>query len=233
MSGLSGDYVAIRVDRGGLSEMVSALKAGDWQGLNVTMPLKGEAAALADELSADAAASGSVNTLSAADGLVVGDSTDCTTFRYLVGDGRLSSAGTPVLVLGAGGSAAAALVAMATDRPTYVSSRRQERAAALAARFGGDAVEWGTAVAGALVVNTTPLGMQGESLPEGVLEAASALIDLPYASASTPAVTDASRLGLRHVDGHEFLLRQAIASFRLWTGVDVDYEPVRGALRKL
>jgi shikimate 5-dehydrogenase len=116
---------------------------------------------------------------------------------------------------------------------TYVASRRSVSAEELTTRLGGEVVTWGTAVAGALVINATPLGMTGEELPEGVLETASGLIDLPYASEPTPAIDLADRHGIPRADGHEFLLRQAMASFHLWTGARVDYGAVKTALRNI
>jgi shikimate dehydrogenase len=113
----------------------------------------------------------------------------------------------------------------------YVAARRTPAAEGLTTRLGGEVVSWGTGVAGALVINTTPLGMSGEELPIGIIEVASGVVDLPYGPSPTPAVEAARRLSLPYCDGHEFLLRQAMASFRLWTGVDTEYETVVAALR--
>lgn len=232
LTGLVGEYLAIRADAPRLGSLVEELRRGEWDGLNITMPLKGEAAVLADRLSADATRAGSVNTLSVQEGKVVGDTTDCATFRLLLNDERLEHRGA-LLVLGAGGSAAAALAAVPDGEHVYVSSRHSDRSKALTDRLGGNAVSWGSVVAGALVINATPLGMRAEPLPPGLLEVASGLIDLPYGPEQTPAVTSARELGLPVVDGLEFLIRQAIASFTLWTGAGVAYAPVATALRKL
>jgi shikimate dehydrogenase len=229
---LEGEYLAVRADAFRLRSLVDELRRREWNGFNVTMPLKGEAALLADRLSVDAERAGSVNTLSVEDGDIVGETTDCATFRSLLQDERLSHDGT-LLILGAGGSAAAALAAVPADADVYVSSRHSDRSATLTDRLGGEVLTWGSVVAGALVVNATPIGMQSESLPTGLLEVASGLIDLPYGPEPTPAVTTARALGLPVVDGHEFLTRQAMASFRMWTGVDTAYEPVATALRKI
>jgi shikimate dehydrogenase len=232
LTGLEGDYLAVRADAHRLRSLVDELRLGEWNGLNVTMPLKGEAAALADRLSLDAENAGSVNTLSAQNGAVFGDTTDCATFRLLLKDERLRHTGT-ILVLGAGGSAAAALAAVPPGEAVYVSSRTSDRSSTLSDRLGGEVLPWGSVVAGALVINATPLGMRSERLPTGVLEVASGLIDLPYGSQPTHAVTSARQMGLPVVDGFEFLIRQAMASFRLWTGMGVAYEQVANALRKL
>lgn len=231
LAGLEGHYETIQADEEVLAETVAGLREGSWQGLNVTMPLKRAAARIADALSPQAQRSLSVNTLMINRSGVYGESTDSTAFRELTRLPRLSDFSS-LLVLGAGGSAAAALAAIETRHPIYVAARRQEQAEDLTARLGGETVAWGGGVAGALVVNTTPIGMKGETLPIGILDVASGLIDLPYAASPTPALTTASDLGIPSADGHEFLLRQAMASFAMWTGQDLDFETVAEAMRK-
>ena len=230
LAGLDGSYERISADRDTLSTVVVGLRAGEWQGLNITMPLKSAAADMADRLSPQAERSHSVNTLLVEGGQVWGHSTDSTTFRALITDDRFVGA-SAVLLLGAGGSAKAALATIDTDRPVYIAARRSERAQRVAEVFGADVVAWGASVAGALVINTTPLGMEGETLPGDVVEASAGLIDLPYSSKTTPSVLTATTLGLPTVDGHEFLIRQAMAAFRLWTGVSVDYDQLHARLR--
>lgn len=232
LSGLDGTYERIRADTAVLSSTIEEHRRGEWHGLNVTMPLKAEAADFADWLSPQAGLSHSVNTLHMVDGLVQGHSTDATAFVDLLTDNRFGGASS-VLVMGAGGSSAAVLAAIGDRQQAYVAARRPDSAVRLTSEIVGEPISWGTAVAGALVVNTTPLGMRGESLPVGVLAAAAGLIDLPYASGHTPAIAEARERGLPHADGHEFLVRQAIGSFHLWTGISVDYGVLAEELRKL
>lgn len=232
LSGLEGTYERIRADAAVLASTVDELRRGEWHGLNVTMPLKGHAADLADRLSPPAATSRSVNTLQLSEGSVHGHSTDAAAITGLFENGRFGDVST-VLVIGAGGSSAAVLAALGDIYHVYVAARRPERAAQLTSVSCGEPISWGTAVAGALVINTTPLGMHGEALPENIVSASSGLVDLPYASERTPAVVEAATLGIPYVDGHEFLVRQAIASFRIWTGVAVEYEVLAQTLRKI
>ncbi|HWB87901.1 MAG TPA: hypothetical protein VG872_01690 [Acidimicrobiia bacterium] len=231
LSELEGEYGVVRADRALLAEAVGELRDGAWSGLNVTMPLKADAAELADRLAPEAARAGSVNTLANRDHEVVGHSTDATAFSMLFEDPRFGGL-DEILVLGAGGSAAAALGMLGRSSTVYVSARRDQAVRDLVARMGGEPIPWETAVVGALVINTTPLGMRGEELPDPVLDSALGLIDLPYASEPTPAVARSIEKGTPVADGHEFLVRQAIVSFGIWTGVDVPYESVLAELRK-
>jgi shikimate dehydrogenase len=232
LSGLDGHYETIRADKAILAETVTGLRYGTWDGLNVTMPLKTEAAGLADTLSPQARRSRSVNTLHLSGSGVHGDSTDSITFRELTGRAEFSTCSS-MLILGAGASAAAALAAIESAGPIYVSARRPAQAEELTGRLGGEPVAWGAAVSSALVINTTPIGMAGEDLPHDVLRVAAGLLDLPYGPTPTPAVMAASRFGIPTVDGHEFLIRQAMASFAIWTGREVDYDRVASKLRKV
>lgn len=230
LAGLEGSYERIQADGDVLIATIAGLRRGEWQGLNITMPLKAAAADCCDRLSPQAERSRSVNTLLVDNDDLWGHTTDSATFRNLIWSDRFSELGT-ILLLGAGASAAAALAAIDSERNVYVSARRPSSAEMLTFRLGGDVISWRTAVAGALVINTTPLGMRQEDLPDGVIEAAAGLIDLPYGPEVTPAIHTARRLEKPVVDGHEFLVRQAMASFELWTGVSIDYNQVVSALR--
>jgi shikimate dehydrogenase len=232
ITGLQGSYERILADRAVLADTISGLRSGEWNGLNITVPLKLDAAELADRLSPRTEFSGSVNTLLLDGEDVYGESTDSVTFEDLFERSALSVL-DPILILGSGGSAAAALASVGRDRHVVLSARNAARVESLAEHFGCDVVEWGSGVDDALVINATTLGMRGEELPGNALTMGSGLIDLPYGDQTTPTTRWAIDMEIPHVDGHEFLLRQAIASFRLWTGEDVDLETLRKTLRNV
>lgn len=182
------------------------------------MPHKKRAAGMSNRLAETAARAGAVNTLVRVAGEVVGHNTDIAGIRAAWTQARLP-AESPVLILGAGGAAAAALLALEGHRVS-ISSRRPQAAAATLARLGIVAVQvpWGEALPDAVVVNATPLGMKGEELEERVLDTAEGLFDMAYGSAQTPAVRRMIRDGLPAADGRLMLLHQAAAAFELWTG---------------
>lgn len=217
-TGLSGSYRLLRCDEDGLRAVVAQLRAGDWDGLNVTMPHKSLAARLSDELTPLAKRSGSVNTLMMRQGHVWGHSTDAVAMAQALSNAPFAG-NAPLLVLGSGGAAAAVLAA--SEREVFLAARDTETAKALASKHPHIEVEvvgFGTAVVGAIVVNATSLGMAGESLPGGILEVAGGLIDLPYGAEETPAAAAARGRGLPLLDGYRFLAMQAAESFAWWTG---------------
>ncbi len=225
IAGFEGSYEAIRADAARLEEVVAEMVAGEFQGLNVTMPLKEAAATIAGS-------SQPVNTLRVEDGQVAGVSTDRLAFRELLQLPGISEMGS-VLLLGTGGSAKSFLPEL-SDRVVYVSGRSEEKARRLAdTHENATWIPWGAGVVGALVVNSTPVGMGGEKLPLELLSVAEALIDLPYGPAVTPAVRDLRKRGKPVIDGFDFLARQAAGSFQWWTGVAVDSEPLARVARNV
>jgi shikimate dehydrogenase len=136
-------------------------------------------------------------------------------------------------VLGAGGAAAAVLVG-APERALYVAARDPDRARALVESIGvaAEVVSFGSGVAGALVINATPLGMGGEALPGGVVGPASGIIDLAYGYDETATVGIGRAAGLPVMDGVEFLVLQAAASFEWWLGRPAPLEVMAEAARK-
>ena len=228
---IDGTYTARQVDEAGVDAACEEIRLGSLTGANVTMPHKAAAARAADDLTAVAARAGAVNTLSAHRGGVVGDNTDVGGITDAWFRRDLPRSG-PVLVLGSGGAAAAALLAL-EGRDLAASSRRSGAISALAIRLGVDCreVAWGSPVEGATLVNATPLGMRGETLPTGLLEAAVGFYDLAYGPGATPAVRAAARMGLPIVDGIDMLVAQAALSFERWTGVRPSIQVMEQAVR--
>ena len=229
-AGIAGSYGRRRVDAAGMREGAAQIRDGRLDGANVTMPHKRLAAELCDRLTPQAERCGVANTLWRRDGLLHGHTTDPDGVTFAWEDARLPN-DAPVLVLGAGGAAAAALLAL-EGRELRVSARRPQAAAALAGGpvEGVGTAEWGRPVPGAVVVNATPLGLAGESLPEAVLEEAAGLFEMNYGHGPTPAMRTVREAGRPVATGEMMLVGQAVTGFRIWTGVSV---PAPALLRAL
>jgi shikimate dehydrogenase len=219
--GVAGTYSARDVDLAAFHAGIAELRSGELDGANVTMPYKRRAYEMCDETTEQGERVGAVNTLLLRRSSLVGENTDVAGILTAWELRRLPDGG-PVIILGAGGAAAAALVALA-GRPQYVVARRPERAHQLTRRIGTGAVVtvWGEPVPPGVVVNATSIGMGGEPLPDFLLESATGLFDMPYGATSTPAVTTVRRRSFPVADGLDMLVGQAVASFAAWTGVDV------------
>ncbi len=231
-------FVALDVAAGRGADAVRAMPVLGIAGMSVTMPLKADAATACDELSADAAALEVVNTVVLrSDGSCFGDSTDGQGLVRSLADAGLDVAGRTVLVLGAGGAARAAVLALArADGDVTVAARRPEAAASAAQLAGGVSNATVDAVASAdfeVIVNATPLGMAGEALPIEAPGAGQWAVDLVYHPEETPFLVAAAERGARTVGGIGMLVHQAALGFEAMTGQPAPlaamHEAARGA----
>jgi shikimate dehydrogenase len=212
------------------AEAVRALPASGYRGINVTIPHKEAALALADSASEAAGAIGAANTLTFEGGWVHADNTDAQGFLDALGE---PLAGRSVLVLGAGGAARAVVWAAreAGAREVLVWNRTPERARLLAADFGVEAVE--RARAADVLVNATAVGLNGsaDDLPLADARDPELVADLVYLPSDPPVTAWARGRGARITDGLEVLLRQGALSFVRWTSKDAPLDRMREAIR--
>jgi shikimate dehydrogenase len=232
--GLDWVYVALPVARGDGAAAVRAVTTLGLAGLNITMPHKADAAAACDDLSPEASALGAVNTVVNAGGTLVGHSTDGDGFLRALDDEGITSVGQRALVIGAGGAARAITHALGrVGAHVTVAARRPEaarRAAALAPKADATGLD-GVAVEGFdVVVNATPLGMDGEAPPfdTAELHAGQFVYDTVY-PIETPLLGEARARGLRAAGGLGMLVHQGALSFSLWTGVAPPLDVMRAA----
>jgi shikimate dehydrogenase len=200
-----------------LPEAVARVRRPDHAGGNVTIPHKLAVIELLDELDESGRGVGAVNLIRKDEGRLIGSNSDLEGVRAAlraVGFERGKA-----VILGSGGSARAAQVALAGSEIQLVARRL------------GNWDEGGRLVRDAdLVVNCTPLGRHGETpLGPGELPR-QAVIDLVYAPGGTPLVHAAEAAGLRTADGWLVLLAQGAASFTAWTGLPAPLEAMRSAL---
>jgi len=229
---MDATYELLETPPDGFPAIEAELRNGTLNGVNVTMPHKRNAFAAVDSADETVGRLGAVNTIMVAYGLLTGFNTDIDGARHAMERLEMPSE-TPVLVLGSGGAAAAAIVAMENTTRVSVTARNAQRVTGLVKRLDADAmvVPWGMWPDGTVVINATPLGMNGEALPEGLLEGAAGLLDMPYGDEVTPAVRTAQSLGIPHADGLVMLAGQAAEAFRLFTGQRVPADIMERAAR--
>ena len=231
-AGLDWTYEILDVAPERLAAAVESLRAPGAVGANVTIPYKVSVMPLLDDLEGEAVDAGAVNTIRRDGSRLVGSNTDVTGVRVALGAVGVEPASARVVVLGAGGSARAAAVALRGADVTFVA-RRPEAAGGLPGRVLG----WGDPAWRALVrhadvlLNATPLGRRGEMpVRPASLPPRGAVVDLVYVEGGTPLVRRARGLGLRCVDGWSVLLAQGAAAFQAWTSRPAPVEAMREAL---
>ena len=240
-------YEALLAPVDGFVQTVADFRAQGGRGLNVTVPFKLEAFALADRHTARAQAAGAVNTLAFdADG-ILGDNTDgAGLVRDLGINLKFPLAGRRILLLGAGGATRGVLLPLLDSSPASltIANRTVGKAEALAALFAARA---GAAVVDAcgfdalagrrfdLVINATAASLADElpPLPPGLYAEGALAYDMMYGRGPTRFMHAAMADGAaRAADGLGMLVEQAAESFTLWRGVRPDSGPVLAALRR-
>jgi len=249
--GLDWSYDAIDVDVPDLAAFLTSL-SDEWAGLSVTMPLKNEAARLADFVEPQAKLVGPVNTLIPS-GVGeyrhwVGANTDIhgiTASLREVGVSRCGSA----LILGAGATATSALAALASIGATSLTVAVRDRARAgnlmrTAHRLGVSVriVDIGkdetiSALTRVDVVMSTIPADAGtgfaERLGESTTQASGVLLDAVYAPRITPLAAGWVSAGGTFVPGVRMLLHQAGEQVRLMTGKEAPLTAMDEALSRV
>lgn len=207
------------------------IRNGSWQGINVTIPYKREAALLADERTSRVERLGVANTLvRKQDGSILADNTDILGFGWMLerfAQRELGCAAhqalnnAKVLVLGSGGASQAVQASLRDvhAKPVVISRTGSETYDTLAERHE-DAV---------LVVNTTPVGMYpncpASPLTDSQLQALTHLrgvLDVVYNPERTGICLAAERLGIAYESGLAMLVSQAFYSSQLFQDKRLD-----------
>lgn len=244
-------YEAIRVPSSELGERVEALAERGFAGVNVTIPHKEAALALADDASQQAREIGAANTLSFDAGRVRADNTDASGLLAAL---PRSPGGERALVLGAGGSARAAAWALSRSGASVevwnrTAARADELVRALARAAAGASedspllapvsAEQARSADYGLIVNCTAVGLSGRgedpfsALPiEADRLSGVVVVDFVYGHRETELVVESRKRGAEVVDGLEVLVRQGAESLRIWTGREAPLEVMRKAVRR-
>lgn len=227
-------YVAMDVDPDRLPAAVEGLRALGFAGFNVTMPHKEAMLRLVDELDETARLAGAVNTVVIEGGKMRGLNTDASGFVEACEEVGVSLSEKRVLILGAGGAAAAIAVASLDEGAAqlYIVNRTEGRAGELRTRLLGAARETEVLVCPfdeldeamaevEVVVNATYLGMKEEDplpFPAHCLSVGKVVCDAVYlAGTETPLIQHARKAGAHTVSGERMLLYQGVQAQRVWT----------------
>ncbi|MGH3655427.1 MAG: shikimate dehydrogenase [Micromonosporaceae bacterium] len=230
-AGLAGwRYTAHECGEDELSDRLAMLDS-TWAGLSLTMPLKQVALTLADEVSPLAATVGAANTLYRRAGRWIAENTDAPGMVDVLRQSGVTGAGR-VTVLGAGGTARAAIAAAArlgTAEVVVYARRREaiERLSPVAGELGVRLVpaDWSTAPERAgqadVLISTVPSGVADALVPDLSVRGDLTVFDVLYQPWPTPLAAACLAAGCTVVGGLELLLAQAARQFELFTGVPV------------
>jgi len=245
---IDGAYVPLAVRPEDFSTVVVGIQKAGFAGVNVTVPHKEAAFALCHDCDSAARAAGAANLLIFhGDGRIEGRNTDApglaASLRAALGADAVS--GKPAVILGAGGAARAAVVALQEmgAGAIRIVNRSRGRADRLAQELAPksiavfDSKDWPRAAAGvALVVQATSAGMKGAPSLEISLEPlpkSAAICDIVYNPLETTLLARAKKAGFKTVDGLSMLMHQAVPAFDAFYGQEPKVTPgLRKALQE-
>ena len=232
---VNGALVPLAVARENFSRVIRALQLAGFRGVNVTLPHKEAAFAIADESDEAAKAAGAANLLIfRADGRVEARNTDMVGLRETIRERLGGLKGRTVVLLGAGGAARGALLALGElgAAQVHILNRHPDKAANLAKALktlvtsqlkGADLEDWPKVAGEAdLVVNTTSAGMKDHPplmLDLAGLKPSAAVLDIVYNPLETALLKDAKARGHAAIDGLGMLMHQGVPSFEAFFGV--------------
>jgi shikimate dehydrogenase len=238
---LDGAMVPLAVARDDFARVIGGLQRAGFRGVNVTVPHKEAAFALAhvcDRAAKDAQAANLL--IFRENGRIEARNTDTLGLTESLREQTDSLEGQTVLLLGAGGAARGAVLAMNALGAARIQilNRHADKAAALASALKphvqaqietGGLSDWTACAARAdLVVNTTSTGMKGSpplALDLASLRKDAAVLDIVYNPLQTPLLKDAAARGHKTIDGLGMLMHQAVPSFEAFFGVRPQVTP--------
>jgi len=236
-------YEAILVALDGFEQAVDEFRQAGGRGLNITVPFKQQAWALARKRSPRAELAGAVNTLDFSNDSCFGDNTDGVGLvRDLLDNHRLELQGQDILVLGAGGAVRGVLAPLLEQQPRkiIIGNRTASKAVELATLFAGLGNIVGMGLDALppqpfdLIINGTAASLHGDvpAVPAACVNDSTCTYDMMYAAQPTAFMTWAQGQGARKcIDGLGMLVEQAAESFYIWRKLRPETQPVIAALR--
>ena len=231
--GIAGSYVPLCIRN--LPDAVQGLRGMDIRGVSVTIPFKTDMMDYLDHVDDEALRIGAVNTVVNRDGRLTGHNTDWQGLVMAL-KGVMDIKGKSIVILGAGGTAQAALYGVVGQggHPMIIS-RTKEKSRILAQDWECpyDTMKNMGQIRADVLINTTPVGMvprRDESpVEDGILSRFSWVVDVIYHPLKTKLLKDAEKAGCRTLSGLEMFIHQGAEQIKLWTG----QEPPRDLMRQV
>ena len=251
--GLDYVYVAFDVGLDNVEAAIDGLRAMNFRGSNVTMPLKKVVCQYLDKLTPAAKMAGAVNVIINDDGVLTGHITDGEGYMMSLVDAGVEYIGKKMIIVGSGGASTAVAIQAAMDGVRSISifnhkdafySNGERTVEGLRQRIGCKAHMFDLAdmnllrkemMRSDIFINATPIGME-ETLHESVIPDASyfhknlIVTDLIYVPVETKLLKIAKAAGNKTVNGLGMQLFQGVSAFKMWTGHDMPIDVAREIL---
>jgi len=242
-------YLTIKVLPEDLETAMSAVRAMNFRGINLTMPHKIRVLPMLDELSEAAGIIGAVNTVINQNGKLIGENTDGKGFTASLLKHGIRIEGANILVLGAGGAARAISVecALAGAGSLSIANRTEGKAEELAAlirektKVNSAAFGWNPGLKipenTDILINATSIGLMPDADSKPALDYSTVREDMTVADvvfnpSDTLFLKTAREHGAGTISGIGMLVQQAALNFTLWTGERAPVEVMYDTLKK-
>lgn len=230
--GIDAQYEALETPPDGLEAVATRLRTGELTGINITRPHKSAFVAYLDDTTPDVTATGAVNCVSVEGAGLRGHNTDLAGIAYALSEAGCECQGRQALVLGAGGAARAAVVALNREGVSAirVAARNETAAAELVQSIPPEhrpvdfralplTVDLDTRPF-ELLVNATPVGqwpqVDDALLSTDQLHPGQVVLDMVYHPEETLLLRQARARGCLVASGLDMFIGQALASFEIW-----------------
>ena len=215
-------YEKKKIDENELKYIISQVKDEKISGINITVPFKKAAIPFLDELSPEANATQSVNTIYFHDGKTIGHNTDIAGFELAIKFTKYDLTNKKIFVLGAGGVDPSIIYSLRKMKVSKISlsNRTKEKAENLKNSFKDlEIVNWGELINFDMIINATSIGLKNE---DGINFDYSAVgpdkffYDVIYNPKETIFLKRAKLFGNRTENGKMMFLYQAHQAFTIW-----------------
>jgi len=245
---IDANYRRIQIEKSSLSQIMTELRNGTLQGVNVTLPFKQEIISLLDDIHIIAQYIQAVNCVIKKKNRLLGCNTDWYGFFMLLKQNNITTEGKSFILLGAGGAAKSVLYALIRKEveTVFIINRTPERSQSLVDSMG--VLEHNTSLmtgtydkleeilpSNAVIVNCTPLGMTPNTnispFPSHLMREDLILIDTIYTPLETLFLRDGKAAGAQVAGGLEMFLYQGLASLDLWFKEKISQQVILKNLR--
>tara|TARA_B100001093_G_scaffold513324_1_gene585000 strand:+ start:45 stop:839 length:795 start_codon:yes stop_codon:yes gene_type:complete len=225
-NGLDAIYEKKKLDNNELENLISNIKQGNINGINVTVPFKNVVIPFLDELSDEAKITQSVNTIYLKDKKTIGHNTDIEGFKNAIKKINFDFNNKKIFILGAGGvvpSIIYASIKMGSSE-ILISNRTKEKAEKVKNIFDNiKLINWGEIPNFDVIINATSMGLKHEdklNLDLTKIGKNKLFYDVIYNPSETSFLTIGKKLGNKYENGKLMFVYQAFSAFKLWHGIE-------------
>jgi shikimate dehydrogenase len=215
-------YEKQKIENSDLEKLLFQIKEKKIYGINVTVPFKNSIIPFIDELTLEAKATKSVNTIYLENNRVIGHNTDIGGFETSIYKSNVDLANKKILILGAGGVVPSIIYALTKMKVSEItlSNRTKEKAENLKKHFKDiKIIKWGDIVDFDMIINATTLGLKEKdkinlNFPSSCKN--KLFYDVIYNPKETIFLKTGKNLGNNIINGKLMFIYQALLAFDIW-----------------